>query len=375
MLTKKEGKWRLSVTSVWFFILMPISMTQSILLKGWDWEILGVVGICLYFALLNPAKKYSGIIHMVFSVLTLLMVYEYSQVAAFGAYSLYTILFNFFMTLLIFSLALLGLAQFSDRPERWLKLKYIPTVSIIAAALLFQVTRLLAGGFVATFSSWSLCANFLLNLAEQIVMVIAFYQLSVKYCEAARNKMAEEAEKQSALEADPSCSAEPPKKRSTFKKVVKSALLLAAAFAFISSAYHCTVAVFADDPVITVNGETYTVVKNPPKFTITIQGVARKNQLKQAILDDVNTKHQSNWPFNFYSPKVALEYGITVLNDFFPTWTYDNQVRLIMDDDQGIWCIYGQVEDQDPFQRVGSVMFDSITGEVLRIDFLSFVYE
>ncbi len=373
MFVKKEGKRRLAITSVWFFILIPIYLTQSILLNDFDWlATLGVVGICLYFAFLNPAKKYSGIINMVFGVFALLMVYIDSPVAAFGACSIYMVLFYFFLTLLIFSLALLGLAQFSDHPERRLKLKYIPAVSIMAAGSVFHVARSLTDGFFATFSSWSLCANFLLNLAEQIVMVIAFYQLSVKYCEAARNKIAEKA----AQEVDPSFSTEAPKKRKfIFKKVVKSVFLLVVAFALISSAYYCTLAVFGNDPVITVNGETYTVVKNPPKSTITPQDIAHKNRLKQAILDDANDKHQSSWPFNFDSPKAALEYGITVLNDFFPTWTYDNRVRLVLDTDQGVWWVYGQVENQNTSQRVGSVMFDSSTGEVVRIDFLTFSFE
>lgn len=58
MLTKKEGKWRLSVTSVWFFALILSQLIFDILSKDFDWLIfLGAVGLSLYFAFFEPGKK------------------------------------------------------------------------------------------------------------------------------------------------------------------------------------------------------------------------------------------------------------------------------------------------------------------------------
>lgn len=306
---------------------------------------------------------------MVGALVALCYCFDESAVLMYSTRSLSAVITGLFSILFFFSLALLGLSQFGDRPTRWLKYKNLPIVFLVVGFVLYFASRLSHEGIFAPFSSWLSFANYLLNFADMIICSLGFYQLIRKYGEAAQEKMAEKV----AREADPSFATEPPKKkRFRFKTAVKTAVFVVAAFAFLTITYRCAVSAFGKDPVVTVAGETYTVVKTPPEKQVTTHGIAYMKQL----LEETNSQHQASWPNTLFdSPENALEYGITVLNDVIPDWTYDNRVRLIWDTNQRVWWVYGQVENQDTDQKVGSVMFDPVTGKVLRIDLLSFVYE
>ncbi|MBQ3014901.1 MAG: hypothetical protein IJD75_07200 [Clostridia bacterium] len=361
MFVKNEGKRRCAITSVWFFVPILTFLVCSIILKFFNvisW--LCITAVCLYLAFLNPNKKYGGIIYAIIAIICLLTNYEYSQISVFGAFSLSMTIDILFLTLLMGSLAILGLAQFGDHPERWLKFRFVPAVSV--AALLIKLTYpifsgLFVNGILIFSNAPLLLVSFAISIFQTIALVIAHHQLSMKFCEAARKNRKEIADEEvSSVQTDSY-----KKNRFQLKAVLRSVLLLVAVFIFVCTFYNCCVAAFGKDPVVTVDGETYTIVKKAPEvFTY-------PEEDKQEYLHELSSKYRKSWSMNILSPEIAAKYGVAILNDVFDSWTYDNRAHLKFDADEWSWAVSGELESLDNNQLTAEVVFDCTTGEILRV--------
>ncbi len=357
MFVKKEGKWRLAITSVWFFVPILTFLINDIILTAFDlvtWLLLTAVCLCLAF--LNPNKKHVGIVYAILAIIFVFTNYVYSKAAVFGAFSLSSAIDFLLLTICLGSLAVLGLAQFSDHPERWLKFRLVPTFSFAVFSVKITGSFLFIGGEFISLTPLIILSLFV-NMIQMIAFTIGHHQLTMKFCEAARENMEEIAD-----EENSSLRTEPEKKnRFNFKTVVKSAMLSMLVVAFALTVYNCAVAAFGNDPVVTVDGETHTIVKGAPQ----VATYPRLN--KQECLDELNRKYPAGWPANLLSPEIATKYGVTILNDVFETWTYDNRVHLFLDADQWTWTVSGELETEDSNELPGEVVFDCTTGEVLQI--------
>lgn len=67
-------------------------------------------------------------------------------------------------------------------------------------------------------------------------------------------------------------------------------------------------------------------------------------------------------------PEEAAKAAVSVLNQSFDNWTFENKMVVWENVNEQVWIIHGQLEKRGNTGEIGVVAFDCKTGEVLGVD-------
>ena len=131
---------------------------------------------------------------------------------------------------------------------------------------------------------------------------------------------------------------------------------------------------WANQQVATVtldNGQVYTYHEYGADTSYRIGDVNVYSATLQQILDVLGSDDAiPSAAGEIVDAKQAAYVGATALNQVFSVWTWNNQTAVCFNETANVWIAHGMLEDRLSDDKLGVVVLDAFTGEVLAAELM-----
>lgn len=188
MSNRNEKKQLFHITSVWFLVALACvfveEITKLLTATAWDAEVLITQTIVLsVFTFFSPTKKFSTVFISILTAIYSMSGLGYLTLWGIESTSLaekLTALFQLTNAMALVSLAVFSTAQFSKKPKRKLKLRYMPVIFASLSSCIAIIIYIIAFGWYVLYPyPYLLC--FLVHSIGAVSYTIALYQLSMQF--------------------------------------------------------------------------------------------------------------------------------------------------------------------------------------------------